>query len=150
MPGRRFESFASAPDAPERPADPAVRKANLRRIFPLFRPYRRRLGAVCALIVFSAAIGVISPFLLREVLDVASPEDNVRLLTALVAGMIAIPIIIGVIGVGQTLLSSRVVESGKECVNWQAGGRRAPGTCRNRTGTVRHAEGAKALKTASE
>ena len=105
MPGRRFESFASAPDAPERPKDPAVRKANLRRIFPLFRPYRRRLGSVCALIVFSAAIGVISPFLLREVLDVAIPEDNVRLLTALVAGMIAIPIITGVIGVWQTLLS---------------------------------------------
>ena len=105
MPGRRFESFASGEDPQERPADPAVRKANLRRIFPLFRPYRLRLSAVCALIVFSAAIGVISPFLLREVLDVAIPEENVRLLTALVAGMVAIPIITGVIGVWQTLLS---------------------------------------------
>jgi hypothetical protein len=28
MPGRRFESFASADTPPERPADPAVRKAN--------------------------------------------------------------------------------------------------------------------------
>ena len=111
MPGRRFDSFASGEDAPERPADPAVRRANLRRIFPLFRPYRARLGAVCALIVFSAAIGVISPFLLREVLDVAIPEDNVRLLTALVAGMIAIPIITGVIGVWQTLLSNQVGQS---------------------------------------
>ena len=61
-----------------RPADPAVRKANLRRIFPLFHPYRARLAAVCALIVFSAAIGVVSPFLLREVLDVAIPEQNTR------------------------------------------------------------------------
>jgi len=108
MPGRRFESFASADTPPERPADPAVRKANLRRIFPLFRPYRLRLSAVCALIVFSAAIGVISPFLLREVLDVAIPENNVRLLTALVAGMIAIPIVSGVIGVWQTLLSKNI------------------------------------------
>jgi ATP-binding cassette subfamily B protein len=111
MPGRRFESFASAPDAPERPADPAVRKANLRRIFPLFRPYRRRLGSVCALIVFSAAIGVISPFLLREVLDVAIPDENMQLLTVLVAGMVAIPIITGVIGVWQTLLSNQVGQS---------------------------------------
>jgi ATP-binding cassette subfamily B protein len=103
VPGRRFDAFT--PDrSPERPSDPAVRKANLRRIFPHFRPYRLRLSAVCALIVFSAAIGVISPFL-REVLDVAIPEDNVRLLTALVAVMIAIPIITGVIGVWQTLLS---------------------------------------------
>ena len=105
MPGRRFESFASGEDPPERPADPAVRKANLRRIIYLFGPYRLRLGAVCALIVFSAGIGVISPFLLREVLDVAIPEENVRLLTALVAGMVAIPIVTGVIGVWQTLLS---------------------------------------------
>src|SRR3990170_3446407 len=111
MPGRRFESFASGPDAPERPADPAVRKANLRRIFPLFRPYRLRLSAVCALIVFSAAVGVVSPFLLREVLDVAIPEQNMRLLTALVAGMVAIPIVTGVIGVWQTLLSNQVGQS---------------------------------------
>ncbi|MGH3136809.1 MAG: ABC transporter ATP-binding protein, partial [Gaiellaceae bacterium] len=111
MPGRRFESFASGDDQPQRPADPAVRKANLRRIFPLFRPYRLRLSAVCALIVFSAAIGVISPFLLREVLDVAIPEENVGLLTALVAGMVAIPIVTGVIGVWQTLLSNQVGQS---------------------------------------
>ena len=32
--------------APERPADPEVRRANLRRIAGLFRPYRLRLGVV--------------------------------------------------------------------------------------------------------
>jgi ATP-binding cassette subfamily B protein len=107
MPGRRFDAFVSD-EPPERPADPAVRKANFRRIVRLFRPYRARLGAVSALIVFSAAIGVISPFLLREVLDVAIPEENVGLLTALVAGMVAIPIATGVLGVWQTLLSNQV------------------------------------------
>jgi len=110
VPGRRFDAFA--PDTPpERPADPAVRKANLRRIIRLFGPYRARLGAVCALIVFSAGIGVISPFLLREVLDVAIPEQNMALLTALVAGMVAIPIVTGVLGVWQTLLSNQVGQS---------------------------------------
>ena len=110
MPGRRFDSFASD-EPPQRPSDPAVRKANLRRIFPLFRPYRARLGAVCTLIVFSAAIGVISPFLLRQVLDVAIPDGNVELLTGLVAGMVAISIVTGVIGVWQTLLSNQVGQS---------------------------------------
>ena len=110
MPGRRFDSF-TPDEPPQRPSDPAVRKANLRRIFPLFRPYRARLGAVCTLIVFSAAIGVISPFLLREVLDVAIPDGNVELLTALVAGMVAISIVTGVIGVWQTLLSNQVGQS---------------------------------------
>jgi ATP-binding cassette subfamily B protein len=108
--GRRYDAFVSD-EPPERPADPAVRKANLRRIIRLFRPYRARLGLVCTLIFFSAAIGVVSPFLLREVLDVAIPEENVGLLTALVAGMVAIPIFTGVLGVWQTLLSNQVGQS---------------------------------------
>ena len=105
--GRRWGGFAPG-EAPERPADPAVRKANFRRIVALFRPYRRTLLAVNALILVSATLGVIPSFLLREVLDVAIPDENMGLLTALVAGMIAIPVATGVLGVWQTLLSNRV------------------------------------------
>src|SRR6478736_5537090 len=102
----------NARDEPvERPADPAVRKANLRRIIALFRPYRARLGVVLTLIFFSSAIGVVSPFLLRQVLDVAIPQNDVQLLSLLVAGMVAIPVITGVIGVYQTLLSNQVGQS---------------------------------------
>ena len=104
---RRWQGFSPG-EAPERPADPAVRKANFRRIVVLFRPYRRTLLAVNALILVSASLGVIPSFLLREVLDVAIPDENVGLLTALVAGMIAIPVATGVLGVWQTLLSNRV------------------------------------------
>jgi ATP-binding cassette, subfamily B, bacterial len=115
VPGRRWESFASS-EPPKRPADPAVRKANLRRIIRLFRPYKARLSLVCGLIVVSAALGVVTPFLLREVLDTAivvnpsTDQASVRLglLTALVAGMVAIPIVTGVISVWQTLLSNQV------------------------------------------
>jgi len=110
MPGRRFDSFAPQ-DPPERPADPAVRRANFRRILRLFRPYGRRLSLVSGLIVVSASLGAVSPFLLREVLDVAIPEEDVGLLSALVAGMIAIPIVTGVLGVWQTLISNQVGQS---------------------------------------
>ena len=110
VPGRRFDAFVSD-EPPERPSDPAVRKANFRRIIRLFRPYKARLGVVSTLIVFSAGIGVVSPFLLREVLDVAIPEENVGLLTALVAGMVVIPIVTGILGVWQTLLSNQVGQS---------------------------------------
>ena len=106
MPGRRFG--ADTREMPERPADPAVRRAHLRRIFPLFRAYRRQLSVVFALIFFSALLGVIPAFLLRGVLDTAIPQNDVHLLTLLVAGMIAIPIATGAIGVYQTLLSNRV------------------------------------------
>jgi ATP-binding cassette, subfamily B, bacterial len=110
VPGRRFDSF-TPDDRPERPADPAVRRANFRRIVRLFRTYRKRLAAVSGLIFVSAALGVVSPFLLREVLDVAIPEQRLGLLTALVAGMVAIPIVTGVLGVWQTLLSNQVGQS---------------------------------------
>ena len=85
--------------------------ANFRRIVRLFRTYRARLAAVSGLIVVSAGLGVVSPFLLREVLDVAIPQEDVGLLTALVAGMVAIPIVTGVLGVWQTLLSNQVGQS---------------------------------------
>ncbi len=85
-----------------------MRKANLRRIFPLFGAYRPQLAIVFALIVFSAALGVIPSFLLMGVLDTAIPQNRVGLLTVLVAGMILIPIVTGAIGVSQTLLSNRV------------------------------------------
>src|SRR5215216_1928845 len=83
-------------------------RATLRRIRPLFRPYRRRLLMVVALIVTSAGLAMISPFLLRDVLDQAIPERDTALLTGLVAGMIGIAIVTQVLGVGQTWLSNLV------------------------------------------
>jgi hypothetical protein len=41
--------FHSAEASPERAADPAVRRANLRRIGPLFAPYKLRLSGVLLL-----------------------------------------------------------------------------------------------------
>ena len=110
MPGRRFDSYAGG-DPPTRPADPAVRQANFRRIVRLFRTYRARLAAVSGLILVSASLGVVSPFLLREVLDVAIPQERVGLLSVLVAGMVVIPIVTGALGVWQTLLSNRIGQS---------------------------------------
>jgi ATP-binding cassette, subfamily B, bacterial len=95
-------------DRPERPADPAVRRANLRRIIGLFRPYRRRLGTVLLLILVSSAIGAVSPFLVREIIDVALPERDTALLNLYVGGLIAIAILTGVLGVVQTWLSNVV------------------------------------------
>ena len=100
---------APAPDADSaRPADPEVRRANVRRVVALFRPYRARLSAVLALIALAAGLDIISPFLLRAILDTALPEHDNALLTALVGGMIAIALVTGVLSVYQTLLSNQV------------------------------------------
>src|SRR6266487_4163137 len=84
------------------------RETDLRRIAGLFRPYRLRLGGVLALILISAGLGMVSPFLLRQVLDTAIPERDMALLTGLVLGMIGISIATGALGVAQTWLSNVV------------------------------------------
>src|SRR5262245_63552144 len=79
--------FHSSEEAPERPADPAVRRANLRRIGRLFAPYKLRLGSVLALIVASAALGVLPAFLLERALEAIGRNDTTELSLA-AGGMI--------------------------------------------------------------
>ena len=79
-----------------------------RRVARLFRPYRGRLAAVLALIAISAALGMVSPFLLRDILDEAIPEKDRQLLLILVGGMVFISIATGVLSVAQTYLSNIV------------------------------------------
>ena len=95
-------------DKPERTADAAVRRSNLRRVRGLFRPYRAKLGSVLALIAVSAGLGMVSPFLLRDILDHAIPERDTALLSWLAAGMIAVAIATGILSVAQTFLSNSV------------------------------------------
>ncbi|MEA2180168.1 MAG: ATP-binding cassette, subfamily bacterial, partial [Solirubrobacteraceae bacterium] len=85
-----------------------MKQSNGRRVAGLFRPYRMRLAVVLALIAVSAGLGMVSPFLLREVLDEAIPERDTGLLTALVGGMIGIAIATGILSVAQTWLSNVV------------------------------------------
>src|SRR6202171_833701 len=91
-----------------RPEDIPALPVSLRRIGRLFAPYRARLGGLLTLIFLGAGLGVISPFLLRGVLDTAIPHHNTGLLTLLVGGMVALAVIGGVIGVAQTWISNQV------------------------------------------
>jgi ATP-binding cassette, subfamily B, bacterial len=99
--------FFTSDDPPERPGDPAVRRANLRRVAGLFRPYRVRLSIVLGLILISATVGVLPAFLLRELLEAIERNDT-RALSLYAGGMIAIAVFTGAIGVWQTLLSNQV------------------------------------------
>ena len=85
-----------------------MQERNGRRIASLFKPYKGRLAAVLFLIVLSAGLGMVSPFLLRGILDTAIPDQDRELLTVLVVGMIGIAIVTGVLSVAQTWLSNVV------------------------------------------
>jgi ATP-binding cassette subfamily B protein len=83
--------------------DPS-RQRDGHRILALFRPYRGRLIAVVALIVFSSALSMLSPFLLQSVLDNGIFKHQTTLLTELVAGMIAIAVATSAFSVWQTYI----------------------------------------------
>jgi ATP-binding cassette, subfamily B, bacterial len=88
-----------------------VSGGNGRRIVRLFRPYRLRLSWLLTMILFSAALGVVPPFLLRDLLNNVLPKGqnlDTHLLALLVAGMVAIPIVTQAIGVAQTWQSNLV------------------------------------------
>jgi ATP-binding cassette subfamily B protein len=85
-----------------------TRERDTRRIIRLFAPYRWRLGAVLFLIVVSAGIASLQPFLLRDVLDKGLFKHNTTLLTELVLAMIAIATATAAFSVWQTYQSNVV------------------------------------------
>jgi ATP-binding cassette, subfamily B, bacterial len=84
---------------------------NGRRIVRLFRPYRARLSWLLTMILISAALGVVPPFLLRDLLNnvlIKGQALDTHRLALLVAGMVAIPIVTQAMGVAQTWQSNLV------------------------------------------
>ncbi|MEV5734541.1 ABC transporter ATP-binding protein [Streptomyces sp. NPDC052292] len=90
------------------PADAGEQPRQVRRILKLFRPYRGRLAVVGLLVGASSLVSVATPFLLKEILDVALPERRTGLLSLLALGMILSAVLSSVFGVLQTLISTTV------------------------------------------
>ncbi|MBE8520449.1 ABC transporter ATP-binding protein [Amycolatopsis sp. H6(2020)] len=80
----------------------------MRRILRLFRPQRRRLAVLAVLLAVSALLVLASPFLLREILDVAIPHRDVPLLSLLAGGMLAIAAATALFRVHQSTLSQSI------------------------------------------
>ncbi len=104
-PGRGDRHAPRRPSAADRAA---AREVSLRRIARLFSPHRRAVMIVIAVIVASSIVAMASPFLLRHVIDVALPQQDVALLIWLVAGMVTVAAVTALLGVVQTWISSRV------------------------------------------
>ncbi|NYD99062.1 ATP-binding cassette subfamily B protein [Kineosphaera limosa] len=81
---------------------------SLRRIWRLFAPHRARMAFVTALIVATSIIGLAQPFLVREVVDVAIPHQDVPLLLAAVGAMIGVAVLTSLFGVVQTWQSATI------------------------------------------
>jgi ATP-binding cassette subfamily B protein len=94
------------------PADPATsvpkerRGRTLRRIASFFRPYRAQVVVVLVAIVFTSLLGLINPLLLKALIDTAIPQQDWFLLNLFVGLMIVVPIVSGLIGVGQAYVNN--------------------------------------------
>ncbi len=79
-----------------------------RRIVALFHPYRFQVSLVVVLLVASAVIGLVPPFLTRTVIDDALPHRDIHLLLLAIGAMVAAAALTSVIGVLQTWMSTLV------------------------------------------
>lgn len=86
----------------------------LGRITHLLRPYSSQMIAVAGIVVLSAVLSSIVPFLTRAVFDDAlfvEGGPRMDLLGWLVAGMCVLPVLSAMLGIGQNWLTSRIGNS---------------------------------------
>lgn len=86
----------------------AARHVSMRRVLRLFAPYRARIAATAALMVLASTVGLVGPFLLRAIIDVALPRQDLALLVSLAGGMIAAALASAGLGALQVVLSARI------------------------------------------
>ncbi|HET7704285.1 MAG TPA: ABC transporter ATP-binding protein [Candidatus Limnocylindrales bacterium] len=83
----------------------------MRRIATFFLPYRRQVAVVLAAILLTSLIGLVNPLLLKLLIDDAIPKLDFGLLNLFVGLMIVLPIVSGLIGVGQAYLNNVIGQS---------------------------------------
>ena len=70
---------------------PQVSRTLLRRVFGYARPYWPRMLVLLAIIIVSIGLGLLTPLVLRDLIDHTLPAGDVRRLNLLAAILIAIP-----------------------------------------------------------
>jgi ABC-type multidrug transport system, ATPase and permease components len=78
------------------------------RIVAFFRPYRGQIVVVLVAILVTSFIGLINPILLKLLIDDAIPNLDFARLNLYVGLMIVLPILSGLIGVGQAYLNNLI------------------------------------------
>ncbi|HYL41393.1 MAG TPA: ABC transporter ATP-binding protein, partial [Candidatus Binatus sp.] len=88
------------------PVPPERVRHTVRRILAFFRPYRFQVGVVVVAILITSLLGLINPILLKLLIDDALPSRDFGRLNLYVGLMIVVPIVSGLIGVGQSYLNN--------------------------------------------
>ena len=110
--GRGHGGFFGGGASPDFEPVPKERRGQtLRRIVAFFGPYRNQVGIVLVAILATSLIGLVNPILLKLLIDIAIPELDWGLLNLFVGLMIVLPIVSGLIGVGQSYLNNVIGQS---------------------------------------
>lgn len=89
---------------------PDVSQALLRRVGDYARPYWRGIVTILATMIGISLLTLLPPLLMRDLLDNALPQRDFVRLNLLALGMIAVPLVNGLLGVAQRYASSSVGE----------------------------------------
>ena len=108
--GRGMRGLGGVPDDFVR-VPPERRGETVRRIFAFFRPYRAQVVVVFVAIIATSLLGLINPYLLKALTDEVIIGRQFDRLNLYVGLMIVVPIVSGLIGVGQSYLNNVIGQS---------------------------------------
>ncbi len=80
----------------------------LKRVLHYAKPYRWQIVAMLLLILAQTGVGLLTPLIMRDMIDVTIPAGNLNRLILLAAALLAIPVVNGVINVVQRRISAFV------------------------------------------
>ena len=106
--GGGWWAFLSQDEEQDRPV---VTRDLLGRVWQFARPYNREVVLLLLSILLTTGITLVTPLLMRTLIDDVIPNADTRRLAWLAAALITVPILNGVVGVWQRKLSAFVGES---------------------------------------
>lgn len=89
---------------------PSIDRALLKRVAGYGRPYLAKLVGVLITVLVISGLSVVPPVLIRLLIDQAIPSGDLVALTGLGIGMVAVPLVIAGVGIGQRWWSAQAGE----------------------------------------
>jgi len=107
MHGGNWRSYIRYDETQDRPQ---VTATMLRRVADYARPYWKGVGVILLTILGISLLSLIPPLLIRDLIDFTLPAKDANRLNLLALGMVAVPLINGLLGVAQRYASARIGE----------------------------------------
>src|SRR5512143_2662252 len=96
-------SMINAPD--ERPQ---VTRSLLRRVLQYATPYRWQIAAMLVIILLSTGLSLLTPLIMRDLIDRTIPSGNVQRLVGLAIALLILPILGSILAIANRRFNARV------------------------------------------